>query len=371
MFRKNSTVRKLFDDAGLALIEHGAKAITRILPHAKVSTWVQDNWDETAAVWDQTNRTRIRVTLGIGRKDDPNSRSIIAFVERKLVAGFVGAAGRALDTREHKICVLIANRISEVAATAPTGTSAASLRAIRHGFDEYVVARYVEEHYGLKLSVASVLEALHKLAEQSYENKSITFGCLLDADDHGTPNGATFPDEFLSAKKYKALSDGFRTAYRVSTDGKVVDFLDLEQSKVATGTHYFPEWAEALARASHSGRCGIALSRQGDILVFDAGTLRFTYRYGRWQYWSHTHLVRLLGDAARTQRVPVAIRGNVVGAVYRGALDISFRRSGGLFVILRRRSDLREIVRVGDAIGDARRAPIDLEFDAVLKDRRF
>jgi hypothetical protein len=57
-------------------------------------------------------------------------------------------------------------------------------------------------------------------------------------------------------------------AYYVSTDGDVLNFVDLDRFETArlTEKHFFPEWAEPIARASRHGRCGIALSRQGDIL---------------------------------------------------------------------------------------------------------
>jgi DNA integrity scanning protein DisA with diadenylate cyclase activity len=138
-----------------------------------------------------------------------------------------------------------------------------------------------------------------------------------------------------------------------------------------TEKHYHPEWAAQLARVSRSGICGVALSRQGDILIFDEGTLRFTYRYGRWQYWNHAHVVKLLHERARAQRVPKQIVGRVVGAIYRAALDVSFRRSGGLFVILHNRRSLRQVVRQGDAIGDHKRSPTDFDFDAVLQDHKL
>src|SRR5262249_3012450 len=157
--------------------------------------------------------------------------------------------------------------------------------------------------------------------------------------------------------------------YHIARDGGVSNLLDLDRFEQTplTEKHFYPYWAEPIARASRAGRCGIALSRQGDILVFDEGTLRFTYRYGRWQYWNHAHLVRLLRDRAAAQRIPPRILGRVAGAIYRAALDVSFRRSGGLFVILHNRKSLRKIVRPGDAIGDANRGPADGQFDEVLK----
>ena len=147
-----------------------------------------------------------------------------------------------------------------------------------------------------------------------------------------------------------------------------MNFIDLEKYNRPSAKHFFPDWAERLAGASLSGACGIALSRQGDILVFDEGTLRFTYRYGRWQYWNHTHLVKLLRNKAKAQKVLPTVRGRVVGALYRAALDVSFRRSGGLFVILHGKRNLRKLVSDGDAIGDPKRNQTDREFDSILKD---
>jgi hypothetical protein len=222
------------------------------------------------------------------------------------------------------------------------------------------------------MSVSEVLDALHTLSEQSYENKALTFGCILDPKPTGGTATAKFPEDFIGSKKYKALSDGFRTAYRIAGEGKVVEFFDLEESGEASVTerHYFPEWAEPMARASRSGKCGISLSRQGDILVFDEGTLRFTYRYGRWQYWNHSHLVNLVRDRARAQKVNPAVTGRVVGAIYRAALDVSFRRSGGLFVILHNKRKLWDVVRFGDAIGNNGRSDTDADFDNMFRTSR-
>lgn len=319
-------------------------------------------------MWTSPRRTQIRVTLAIGPQGNARSRSLVASVERRHLPGIGGSAGQSLDLREFDICRRIALRISEVLQLGPPD-SEASIRAIRDAFDEYVVAQHLEMHHGLKqLPVSSVFEALHTLSEQSYENKALTFGCILDPSKSIKGQTAQFPGDFLSSKKYKALSDGFRTAYHISANGKILGFIDLDrfEKKGLTEKHYYPDWAEPIAKASRSGRCGIALSRQGDILVFDEGTIRFTYRYGVWQYWNHAHLVHLLRDRARAQRVPKKLLGRVVGAIYRAALDVSFRRSGGLFVILHNRRSLLDVIRAGDAMGDSKRSTTDLEFDAVI-----
>jgi len=371
MLRANSRLRTRLEDTGCEFLKFAAQAINRILPHVKVTSWTESGWKNPGAIWDSSKRTSIRVTISIGPKGNPQSRSLTAQVKRRRLPALGGSASKTLDSREHDICKRIAHRISEVLNVQPEEGNNASLRAIRNAFDEHVLAEHVEEYHRLKMSLSTLLAALHTLSEQSYENKALTFGCILEPETKGSGLGAEFPSDFLNVKRYKALSDGFRTAYLISANGTVLDFVDLDRfgKKELTEKHYYPDWAEPVAKASRDNRCGIALSRQGDILIFEEGTLRFTYRYGKWQYWNHSHLVHLLRDRARAQRVPTRVLGRVVGAIYRAALDVSFRRSGGLFVILHNKNSVHDVVRYGDAIDDSDRSPLDKEFDEVIRNK--
>ena len=371
MLRKNSRMREFLGEPGMSFLEHSCGAIERILPHVQVSGWKEASWRDPSAVWDSPKRTAIRVTIAVASQEEgPSRRSLEATIRRRGIPSAGSASRRTLDEREYGICGIIAERISQVLSRRASVQNDASIKAIEGSLDEYVVGRHVQEFHKLnEMPIGSVFEALHKLSEESYENKSLTFGCIISPTSKGDLESAEFPAEFLNAKKYKALSDGFRTAYLIASNGKVVDFVDLDhlEKKPLTEKHHYPDWTEMIARASRNGRCGIALSRQGEILVFEDGSLRFTYRYGRWQYWNHAHLVHLLRVRARAQRLPTKILGRVVGAIYRAALDVSFRRSGGLFVTLHNRKYLRKVVREGDAIGDSKRRTNDREFDDVIR----
>lgn len=247
---------------------------------------------------------------------------------------------------------------------------AATADALRTGFEERMVARHLRNHHDLDLDLAAWFAALRQLAEQSYENKSLTFGCIINTTDTTLPgSGSTFPIDFLERKRYRALSDGYRTAYRVSSRGAIIGFSELPP-RAPEGHKYYPKWCDDLAAHSRGNRLGLCLTRQGDLLVLDGGRLTFTYRFGRWQYWNHTHIVDLISNAARVQHVLPAQVSGVVRSIYRAALDVAFRRSGGLFVILRSRNNLRKLVRHGDAIGDHGRPKLDAEFDTVLDDVR-
>jgi hypothetical protein len=373
VLRQNSRLRRVLGEYGVEFLKHAMGSFQRILPHVELSDWEQVNWRNTESVWVDNKRRKIRVTIAIGEFGNADAGALTATVSRRHVPVAVQAAGGTLDTREYDICKRISNRIAEIIAGSPAAVSGATMRAVRDSFDEDVVAQHLEEHHNLSLSMTTLFADLHVLSEQTYENKSVSFGCIIDADKRPRTRGRQFPREFLKSKKYRALSDGYRTAYYVSANGRVLDFVDLEatETRPLTAHSNFPDWAEPLARNSRGARYGIALSRQGDILVFDGGTLRFTYRHGKWQYWNHNHIVNLLADRAKAQRVSPQVIGALVGTVYVSALDVSFRRSGGLFVILHNRRNLRQIVKPGDAVGEARRTSVDKEFDELISGRRI
>ena len=274
MLRANSRLRTQLGPTGVDLLAYIAGAFERILPHIQPLAWTEVAWKPSRTAWTDQTRREIRITVAIGEVDDDLSRSVIAIVKRReLPIG--GATGNTLDNREREICELITAKISDLVKRflAMPGQDVASTRAIRGSFDEAIVAEYVKQYHKVGVEVGSILAALHTLSEQTYENKALVFGCVLDPSQSNQGIAATFPDPFLTAKKYKALSDGFRTAYHISSDGAVIDFVDLDKLEAPelTAHHYSPEWARPIARVSRQGRCGIALTRQGDILIFDEG----------------------------------------------------------------------------------------------------
>lgn len=370
MLRANSRLRRFVGQSSAVFLDHASGAIRRLLPHVQIAPWAEHPWAPSDAQWTSSARTEIRITLAIGPKHNRTSRSLTTLVSRRNIPGVRRNARLTLETREHALCKTLAQYVDETLGHGFSKTSPEWLQAVQATFDESVVARQVQAHHSLQSPVGSILSALHTLSEQSYENKSLTFGCILDPAISGPLAGSSFPTDVLQAKKYKVLSDGYRTAYHISGNARILNLVDLDRFERTplTERNYYPDWAERIARASRDGRCGIALSRQGDILVFDEGTLRFTYRYGRWHYWNHSHIVKLLRDRAAAQRVPRDLLGRVVGSIYRAALDVSFRRSGGLFLILHNRNELHEVVRVGDAVSDQGRPQIDLQLDPVVRD---
>ena len=371
LLRTNSRLGKSLGTDGVRFLEHALGSIARLLPHVDVSNWTESvTTDKNGAVWGSNQRREIRVDvsfdLGNGKR-----RGLSAKVSRKAAPSGAGRVRRTLNDIEHGICNEVANRTARILKAGDANASPESLRALSPIFDEQIVAAFLESTQRYGVSVGDVLHSLRTLAEQTYENKALAFGCVLEPRRARGPTvgSPAFPTEVLRKKKYRALTDGFRSAYMVSSSGTVSRFVDLrneEKDKSPSSNGYFPEWASDLARISVDSRCGLCLTRAGDILVFQDGQLRFTYRFGRWHYWNHNHLADLVSNLSRSQNVSKEIRGKVAKAVYRCALDVSFRRSGGLLVILRSRSRAKKVLRDGDGLKHPNRDSLDCTFDSAL-----
>lgn len=367
--RSNSPVREFVSEERLDFLRHATEAVERILPHTELSTWQQKEWQESGAILTSIRRDEIKIVLSVGVKENESARSFVSFLKRKQVPREVRGIPRTFDKREHQICKTVVEIASKVLQQ-DSSSEPLLLKAFQEKFDEQVIAQHIKEFHNLRLDVAPVLRIFHELSEQTYENKRFSFGCLLDSRRHKEQGGVKFLGHLIDleggAKRYRALSDGFKTVYRIATDGFLLRFDDIEHHDHPLKKAHYPEWSEPIAAASRDGVIGMSLNRNGDILIFDEGSLRFTYRFGRWQYWNHSHLVQLLKRLSPAQRVPVQVKSKVAHAIYRAALDAAFRRRGALFVVLRARKFRHNVVRIGDAIGDTKRHFADKGFDLSL-----
>lgn len=367
MLRENSALRTALGPDASDFLETAAGAFERLLPHTRISAWTENRRRKNGARWGSQERKEINLCIDLTGVPSIG-RAVHAKVSRKTGSTGVAKVERTLDMREFDICRRIATTATKVLEKDDIRGSPGTLSALRSKFDEDIVAGHLQSHHKLKLDLRAIFEDLRMLAGQTYENNSIALGIVLDSADISAP-ALTFPTDYFRFKKYKALTDGFRTGYVVSSTGRLLSLVDLERFNMRlrdSGDGMFPEWAENMARVSSEGRCGICLTRAGDILVFGDGALRFVYRFGRWRYMNHEQIVDLLRSLARVQKVPPRVVGAVTRSMYRTALDVSFRRSGGLLVVLRARKRLRRLVRAGDAIGDEGRAPVDNALDEAL-----
>jgi hypothetical protein len=360
-----SRLRKALGVAGAEFFLHGIGALSRLLPHVQTTGWqiVEGSYTPPSANYVNATKRQLRLVLGLHLAADWTVTGLLE--RRRLPPGTVGAISRTVDKVERSLATQVLRTIESILGP-PITAHSRSLGALRQSFDERVVADYLSATYRLPENFASWLDEMRRLAEQSYENKSLSFGCVIEAERDTQPVlGAHFPIDYLKRKRYRALSDGYHTAYFLSRHGALLGFRALT-GLIPTGHKYYPDWCEDLASHTRDGSLALALTRQGDMLVLERGGLTFTYRFGQWQFWNHSHIVDLIRNAARVQKVPPARLSGVVRVMYRGALDVSFRRSGGLFVLLRRQADLRHVVPRGEAVDDPTRDSLDEGFDTTL-----
>jgi hypothetical protein len=360
---RNLLVAKALGPPGLAFVEAATDAITRLLPHVAVTPLAPISTAPTSVTRTDAGRTLL-VTFVLPISG--STHTLQCQVQRLTARAGVGAVQRAMHPSEHAICLAVAR---EVEAALRCASAPDQLPRLLPSFDELVVARHLSAYHTVTLDLRALLQTIRELAEQSYENKALSFACIVDTNDKGLPpKGAAFPRDFLAERKrFRLLSDGYQTAYEVSAAGAVRQLLCLPDTDAAPPPRsFFPEWTRDFALNCGPARLGISLTRQGDVLVFDGNTPRFTYRFGQWQYWNHTHLVDLLRSRARVQRVPTAIVARLVNALYRVSLDVAFRRTGGLFVVLRNQASLGDIVRAADRMRHRRRPALEAAFDDTL-----
>jgi hypothetical protein len=129
-----------------------------------------------------------------------------------------------------------------------------------------------------------------------------------------------------------------------------------------------PWWSAGLADTSERmNGVGIALVRSGDVIVLHQGQLLFTQRSGRWQIWNHTAIVARLRQAWAGK----GRRGNadrVLHYLYHVALDLSFRRSGGLLVLANSSGAIKPLlISASDRVGGPMRGAAERALDKIFE----
>ena len=345
-------------------------AFRRILPHTQIGAWEKDlNPATPGARWTGSSRRELRIRLllrGTGIEDI----ALTTTLKRRVVLP-LREIPRTLDTREQDICNCIVKVLHEFWNRVTDNSTEHVVEALVRAFDQAAISKHIVARH--QFSPAELFSSLRKLSERSYEGKSIPLGILVETNRYVKRKAKTGSlEDYLNDKKYHVLTDGYDTAYLLDLEGEISEIVDLDRlSKKESdrGRRFYPEWSRRMALSCRGTRIGFSLTRQGDILYFDDGNLRITYRAGRWQYWNHVHVLDILLHATPAQRVLPRKRARILRQVYKRALDLSFRRTGGLCILLRSRGWLHNIVRRGDAIGDRKRRKLDEALDMFLRNQ--
>jgi len=233
------------------------------------------------------------------------------------------------------------------------------------------VSNYLTSFFKLDAPPLPIFHFLRGISQQTYENQRIPYGIII------IPNEKSSVDDesLVSAsenKRIKHLTDGYSTAFLLDGKGKLIgiEALPIVVEKGASSRRR-PNWFANIAKmASDKKGIGIALNRNGDILVAIDGKLAFSQRSGIWKRWDHAEIIRLLQTLPRFEGQPWDFT-DVLTYIYQVSLDLSFRRSGGLFVILQKRADKKHLLSPKEEVGSSKKEKVDCALDECLKNLKI
>jgi hypothetical protein len=189
--------------------------------------------------------------------------------------------------------------------------------------------------------IASIIETLRVAALSSYENRPISTGILLlgTMDDPNRP-GMMIPaarptrlDSLARIKTFFRLADGVQAVFLASSEGRLLDIVDIERwgSEASRQQPLQVPCAKAFqphARATmQHGHVCVVLSPSREIKVFAEGAELFTFRGAAWHLLDVQAKYRLWADAVGSE--PLALR------LFQTARDLAEAREGALFLVAR------------------------------------
>ncbi len=334
-----------------------ANALARVgaaLPHLSFATYflkksaTEQAIAGTCKYSDQTRRTlHLTVTCGnieIKGRCSRYSNKTIDSEDKALLMSLLDEAARAIARTQHQ----------------PTSLSDFGLSS---------VAKRVQALAGVNFDCVPLFQLLNSLAIRTYESRRLSYGVILVPSKSPGTTGVGFFSA-LENKRFLRLTDGYSTALVVGGDSGIRRLLALRApTESGAASRQRPLWLAPLATAAEGlGGVGVALTRNGDILVTHRGRLHFSSRSGVWTAWRHSDLLavvrsywQMVGHGSQLS--------DLLSYCYQVALDLSFRRTGGLIAIAQTKESVERLVASSrDLVGATNRGP-ERSLDAELQKR--
>lgn len=231
----------------------------------------------------------------------------------------------AVPKEDHRILNNLATESSQLLADATS--RAVSL----FDFGMTAVAKELTHRMSLQFDPYPLLQFIRSLGQETYENQRLSYGLIISR----TMPGHSLFQEAFENKRFKRLSDGFSTALVIDQSGKIAGLVPLESpNKEGLAITLRPRWSAGMAETAkeHNG-IGISLTRSNDMVIVEGGRLLFSYRAGKWQRWNHTELKQRIRGLWDFRGTPAQLT-HVLSHLYHVAMDLSFRRSGGILAVV-------------------------------------
>jgi hypothetical protein len=178
----------------------------------------------------------------------------------------------------------------------------------------------------ISILVAKVISQFEGWADQTYEGRKIAAAVGIDASVT-TSTGVNVLDVF-SRQFGVVLANGLETFIKVGSTGDV--FGHEPMGNTPTNTNLLaPLRFCRLAEWATRPRIGIGLTRNGEILIFAGKSLVFAKRRGVWHLFSRDALLKRMS-------LRNCFSKRLCRAVFQTCLDISFAKTGGGIVLVKR-----------------------------------
>jgi hypothetical protein len=321
------------------------------VPHLHFDEWragpATDSQVPDATVsWLGNDNRRLRVRLALRHLELTSACRRLVGVIRREQPRFLSAVAR--------------EAAYAIAASRGTALSLAD-------FGTGAVAEEIQARAQTVVSALPILQFVRSLGQETYENQRLSYGLILAPIDQG---GASLADAFDN-KRFKRITDGFSTAIVLDRQARIRELVALTvPANEGIARQRRPWWGAGLAEAARQrSGVGIALTRNGDMLVVHQGRLAFTQRGGRWSEWDHSAILGHLRKLWLVTGNPRQLR-DVLSYFYHLALDLAFRRSGGLLVVTQSQARVARLLasRI-DLLGSSRRDPPEQALDRHIAER--
>ena len=208
--------------------------------------------------------------------------------------------------------------------------------------------------------VSAAIEVLRISALSSYEDKrtstgAILFGAMPDVCHSlpPRPKGALlYTSELTSIRSFHRICDGLRTLALVDAAGCMVELVDVQEWAQPFWEMELPVPAARRYRTHcQATLCGghicLVLTPNGEIKIFSDGVQLFSFFDGRW---------RLTDAVSKYEQWQAAIgRKDLAERLFTAGLNLVEHRRGGMFAVLDRSEDVRQLVRGVDLLENDRR----------------
>ena len=213
--------------------------------------------------------------------------------------------------------------------------------------------------------VAAILRQLERWSEETYEGRPIA--AALGVDSKAKSDGSVNILDVFKKKFGVVVANGLESFLTVARGGELLGyepFPDIVETNGIFAPLRFARLAEWTNQ--RDGRVGLALTRNGEVLVMKDGLMIFAKRRGVWRHFPHRAL-------ARRAQLKGSFEKSLMIAVHETCLDVSFARTGGgIGIVLEdeaERFEQSNVLNHGDRVGSDE---IKGEFlAAIIGDKKF